>query len=135
MLFNSITFAIFIPIVFLLYYALPHKYRWVFLLLASYVFYMNLHVGYGLLLFLSTILTYTLALRLEQAGSDRAKKQCLLWGILPLVLILLFYKTANPIISLINTRIHEGGLSLQPITLSFCSRPVYPFIFSSPWAT
>lgn len=118
MLFNSITFAIFIPIVFLLYYALPHKYRWVFLLLASYVFYMNLHVGYGLLLFLSTILTYTLALRLEQAGSDRAKKQCLLWGILPLVLILLFYKTANPIISLINTRIHEGGLSLQPITLS-----------------
>ena len=73
MLFNSITFAIFIPIVFLLYYALPHKYRWVFLLLASYVFYMNLHVGYGLLLFLSTILTYTLALRLEQAGSDMSK--------------------------------------------------------------
>ncbi len=117
MLFNSITFAIFLPIVFILYYLIPHRYRWAFLLAASYLFYMNLHIGYGLLLLLSTILTYTLALRLERAGSARRKRQCLLCGILPLLLILLFYKTAGPAINQLNTLIESGRLALQPITL------------------
>lgn len=117
MLFNSITFAIFLPIVFILYYLIPHRYRWAFLLAASYLFYMNLHIGYGLLLLLSTILTYVLALRLERAESARRKKQCLLCGIFPLLLILLFYKTAGPIINQLNTLIDSGRLALQPVTL------------------
>lgn len=66
MLFNSLTFAIFLPIVFILYYLVPHKYRWAFLLIASYVFYMNLHAGYGLLLFFTTVLTYLLAKKTGQ---------------------------------------------------------------------
>ena len=69
MLFNSVTFAVFLPVVFLLYYIVPHKYRWAFLLLASYAFYMNLHFGYGLLLLFTTVLTYALARGLEAAPS------------------------------------------------------------------
>lgn len=118
MLFNSITFAIFLPIVFLLYYLLPQRYRWIFLLLASYAFYMNLHVGYGVLLLLTTLLTYALALRLEHASTVRARRWCLALGLVPLILILLFYKTAAPFIDHINTLIHAGQLSLQPLTVS-----------------
>lgn len=118
MLFNSVTFAIFLPIVFLLYYLVPHKYRWVFLLGASYVFYMNLHIGYGILLFLTTCLTYGLALQVEKASTPKKRKACLAGGIVPLVLIILFYKTANPVISQLNTLIADGRLSLQPITIS-----------------
>ena len=70
MLFNSISFGIFLIIVFLLYYIVPHKYRWGFLLLASYAFYMNLHLWYGILLFLTTLLTYGLALSLEGERTD-----------------------------------------------------------------
>ena len=40
MVFNSIEFAIFLPIVVLLFYLLPQKLRWVMLLAASCVFYM-----------------------------------------------------------------------------------------------
>ena len=40
MLFNSIEFLIFFPIVTLLFFVLPHKYRWFHLLAASCVFYM-----------------------------------------------------------------------------------------------
>ncbi len=117
MLFNSLTFAIFLPIVFILYYCVPHRYRWVFLLAASYVFYMNLHIGYGILLFATTVLTYVLALKLEKAVSDRQKKYCLLGGILPLVLILLFYKMGSAVINQLNSMITAGRITLQPITL------------------
>ncbi len=117
MLFNSIAFGIFITIVFLLYCLVPHKYRWGFLLAASYLFYMNLHIGYGVLLLMTTVLTYALALRLEKADTDRARKRCLLGGILPLLLILLFYKTAGPAIDRLNLLIDSGRLHLQPITV------------------
>ena len=117
MLFNSVSFGIFICIVFILYYLVPHKYRWIFLLITSYVFYMNLHVGYGVLLFATTALTYVLARKLERAQTSSDKKRCLLSGILPLVLILLFYKTANPVIERLNLLIDTGRLTMQPLTM------------------
>lgn len=118
MLFNSISFGIFIIAVFILYYIFPHKYRWAFLLVASYAFYMNLHLWYGILLFLATLLTYALAISLEKAQTDSAKKRNLLLGILPLILIIVFFKTANPVISQLNGMVSKGSLSMQPITLT-----------------
>ena len=118
MLFNSVTFAIFLPVTFILYYCVPHKFRWGFLLAASYAFYMNLHVGYGLLLLFTTVLTYALARLLEASPEKSRKKLCLWGGVLPLLLILLLYKTANPLIAQLNEMIEAGRLSLQPITLS-----------------
>lgn len=111
------SFGIFIVIVFILYYLVPHKYRWCFLLVASYIFYMNLHIGYGLLLFASTALTYALAGLLEQAPTAVQKKCYLLGGIVPLVLILLFYKTASPVIDRLNTLVNAGRLTIHPITV------------------
>lgn len=117
MLFNSASFGFFIIIVFILYYLVPHRYRWCFLLIASYAFYMNLHIGYGFLLFATTLLTYVLALRLEKADTTGQKRRCLLGGILPLVLILLVFKTASPAIDKINTLIEAGRLTMQPLTV------------------
>lgn len=118
MLFNSVSFGIFLIIVFLLYYIVPHKYRWGFLLIASYAFYMNLHLWYGILLFLTTLLTYSLALSLEKAETPKQKQKFLLLGIVPLVAILFFFKTANPIITQLNDWISAGRLTMQPITLT-----------------
>lgn len=118
MLFNSVSFGIFIILVFLLYYLVPHKYRWIFLLVSSYAFYMNLHLWYGILLFLSTLLTYGLALSFDRAQTEKQKRSALLLGILPFVAILLFFKTANPVISQINSMISAGKLNLQPVTLA-----------------
>lgn len=56
MLFNSMTFAVFLLTVFILYHIVPVRFRWVFLLAASYAFYMNLHAAYGLLLLLAQCL-------------------------------------------------------------------------------
>ena len=117
MLFHSVSFAVFLITGFILYCFMPHRFRWFFLLLASYAFYMNLHVGYGFLLLGTTLLTYVLALQLEKAQTLRAKKRCLLGGVLPLVLLLLVFKTASPLIDRINAQIAAGQLALQPITL------------------
>ena len=117
MLFNSVSFGIFIIAVFIMYYLVPHKFRWGFLLIASYLFYMNLHIGYGILLLMTTVLTYVLALNLERADTTDAKKRCLAGGILPLVLVLLFYKTASPVIGRLNLLIDAGRLNMHPITV------------------
>lgn len=117
MLFNSMTFAVFLLAAFILYHIVPAKYRWIFLLAASYVFYMNLHAAYGLLLFFTTLLTYALALGLEKAENRRAKRRCLLGGVWPLVGILLIFKLGAPVIERLNALIDAGRLSMQPLTV------------------
>ena len=117
MLFNSITFAVFLLAAFILYHIVPVRFRWIFLLGASYAFYMNLHAAYGLLLFFTTILTYFLALGLEKATAQAKKRHCLLGGVLPLVSILLVFKLGAPVTSRINAMIDAGRLSLQPLTV------------------
>lgn len=117
MLFNSMLFAVFLTVVFILYHIVPVRFRWIFLLAASYAFYMNLHIAYGLLLFFSTLLTFSLALRLEKAPEEKKKRLCLLGGILPLIGILLVFKLGAPAIDRINALIDAGRLSLQPLTV------------------
>lgn len=117
MLFNSFTFAIFLPIAFLLYYFVPHKYKWGFLLIASYIFYMNLHVGYAVFLLFSTILTYFAARGFEKYREPRIRKRILLFSITLLVTLLLFFKLAMPTIRILNQLIGNGYLAMQPITL------------------
>lgn len=58
MLFNSLQFLIYFPIVILVYFIIPHKLRWAWLLLASYYFYMCWNPKYALLMLFSTIITY-----------------------------------------------------------------------------
>lgn len=117
MLFNSLPFAVFLLAAFILYHIVPVRFRWVFLLAASYAFYMNLHVAYGLLLLFSTVLTYLLALQLEKTPHRAKKGLCLLGGVLPLVVILLIFKLGAPVTRRLNALIDAGRLTLQPLTL------------------
>ena len=54
MLFNSIQFALFLPIVFALYWLTPQRFRWALLLAASYYFYMSWNAKYIVLILLTT---------------------------------------------------------------------------------
>ncbi len=58
MIFNSIEFAVFFPIVFLIYFAIPYKARWIFLLIASYYFYMSYKPELIVLIIISTLVDY-----------------------------------------------------------------------------
>lgn len=58
MTFNSVEFLIFFPVVVMLYFLLPQKVRWIWLLLSSYFFYMCWNPRYVLLIAGSTLITW-----------------------------------------------------------------------------
>ena len=66
MLFNSIQFLCFFPAVTAIYYILPHRFRYIFLLIASYGFYMCWNTRYALLMLCSTLITYISGIALEK---------------------------------------------------------------------
>ena len=100
MVFNSVQFLIFFPLVTLLYFVLPQRVRWVWLLAASYYFYMCWNPRYAVLIATSTVLTFLSGLLIDwenrrdggEAGRTRRKK---LWVALSFLLnlaILFFFK-------------------------------------------
>ena len=72
MLFNSIQFLIFFPIVTLAYFLIPHKARYIWLLLASYYFYMCWNPKYALLIATSTIITWLSGLLIDRTNKSSA---------------------------------------------------------------
>jgi len=79
MVFNSLAFALFFIVVVAAHFALPHRYRWMLLLAASYYFYMSWKAEYGFLLLATTCVDYLLALGIA-AAKRRRVKQLLLAG-------------------------------------------------------
>ena len=76
MLFNSMNFLIFFPLVVLLYFVLPLKVRNYWLLVASYFFYMCWNPKYVLLLLASTGITYLSGIAMERIKqSARAEEK------------------------------------------------------------
>ena len=67
MLFNSFHFLALFPVVVAVYFVLPHRMRWVWLLVASYYFYMAWRPAYVLLLWLITGIDYLSGIALGAA--------------------------------------------------------------------
>jgi len=68
MLFNSFEFLVFFPIVVLIYWVMPKKIRYIWLLVASYYFYMGWNAKYALLIGVSTIITYLCGVGIEMVA-------------------------------------------------------------------
>lgn len=72
MLFNSVDYLIFYPIVFFIYFSIPKKRRHIWLLIASYYFYMSWNAKYALLMLLSTVVTYLSGRGMENVDNGNA---------------------------------------------------------------
>jgi alginate O-acetyltransferase complex protein AlgI len=81
MLFNSLEFALFLPLTLAIYHLGIGRHRWrarkIFLVVASYVFYMSWNPFFGLLLAGSTVVDFTMGLALERT-TDRLRRRALL---------------------------------------------------------
>lgn len=108
MLFNSIEFLIFFPIVVMVYFIIPKRFRYIWLLIASYYFYMNWNAQYAILIATSTFITYVCGLGIEQVrkrGWKHSEIWCkcyLTFGIVSNLSILIFYKYFTFILENIN---------------------------------
>lgn len=95
MLFNSLHFAIFFPVVAAAYFALPYRVRWAFLLAASYYFYMAWEPGYVLLIWISTLVDYIVALRIGCTPDIRRRRGWLYFSLAVNIGLLFFFKYYN----------------------------------------
>ncbi len=117
MLFNSFAFAIFMPVVFIIYWAIPHKYRWVLLLAASYYFYMSWNVKYVFLILLTTGVSYFAAIYLQKAESKKQKKLILAATAIICLGVLFFFKYFNFVSDSVVKFCSLFALKLNPLTL------------------
>ena len=96
MVFNSIAFLIFLPIVVLLFYLLPHKWRWLMLLAASCVFYMWFVPKYILILLVTIVIDYGAGVLMERyADRHKLKKTFFIISIVSTLTVLLVFKYLN----------------------------------------
>ncbi|MCP4632314.1 MAG: MBOAT family protein [candidate division Zixibacteria bacterium] len=95
MLFNSIHFLLFFPIVILIYFAIPHRYRWILLLTASYYFYMCWKVEYILLIITSTLIDYYAGIQMGKTHVKRKRKKYLVLSLLTNLGLLFSFKYFN----------------------------------------
>ena len=116
MLFNSISYAIFLPIVFILYWALPHKYRWILLFIASYYFYMSWNAKYVFLIFLTTFVSYLASILIEKY--QKYKKLILTVTLIVCLGVLFVFKYFNFFFETLDTIFNIFKIKLNKITLN-----------------
>ena len=93
MVFNSIEFLIFLPIVVAVFYLLPQKFRWLWLLAASCVFYMWFVPKYILILLVTIIIDYSAGILMEKhADEPKKKKTFLVISVVSTLLVLFIFK-------------------------------------------
>jgi len=95
MLFNSIEFIYFFPIVLILYFLSPHKWRWLVLLISSYYFYMSWNINYVFLILFTTIISYFSAIKIESSKTRKEKRIFLAISVIASLGVLFFYKYFN----------------------------------------
>lgn len=127
MLFNSLEFALFFPVVTILFFLLPHRFRWMLLLAASCFFYMFFKPVYILILVFTIVIDYFAGIWIARQQDKKKRKVLLLLSIASNVGVLAVFKYYNFITINLNDAfqaVHQGSPIpllhiLLPIGLSF----------------
>lgn len=132
MLFNSYSFLAFFPVVVVIYFLLPKKVSYLWLLAASYYFYMGWNAKYALLLFLSTTITYLSGVLIQWLKDNRpnhtgVKKWVVAGSFASNLAILFFFKYFNFTVESVNAILNHTNLPtvntsldvLLPVGISF----------------
>ncbi len=126
MTFNSLEFLVFFPIVTLVFFLIPHRFRWFLLLSASCIFYMAFVPAYIFVLAIIILIDYFAGVFIERSVGAQ-KKMYLLASILSTCTVLVIFKYFNffnanlaALSSLLHWNYSISALSLLlPIGLSF----------------
>ena len=102
MVFNSIEFLIYFPVVLYLYFILPKSFRWVMLLIASYYFYLSWKVSLIWLIVFTTAISYVSSIFIQNLKdkypNGEKRKLEKFWLVLTLLVslgVLFFFKYFN----------------------------------------
>jgi len=127
MLFNSLEYIFFFPMVIAGYFALNPKYRWILLLFASYYFYMCWNYKYIVLILFSTIIDYFSALYMARTPQIKKRRLLLYLSLFSNLGLLFFFKYFNFFAESVNAVFDQFNLMrdvryfdlLLPVGISF----------------
>ncbi len=127
MIFNSFHFLAFFPIVVLVYFIVPKKVRYIWLLVASYYFYMCWNVKYVLLLLFSTVTTWLAGWLIGVCRNSKGKKLSVAGCVVINLGILFGFKyldffinSCNKVLGVFNIQLLEKPFDvLLPVGISF----------------
>lgn len=117
MLFNSLAYAVFLPVVFLTFWIMPKKFRWALLLAASYYYYISWGVKYCVWIVLTTIVSYLFARLIEKNTDSKRKKLFLVIPVLFIMGTLVFFKYFNFLSSSVTNILKAFSLPCGEFTL------------------
>ena len=95
MLFNSLQYIWFLPLVVAIHFMLPARRRWIFLLAASYYFYMCWKAEYIILILVSTMIDYLASLRMGQEPVKAKRRKYLILSLASNLGLLFAFKYFN----------------------------------------
>ena len=117
MVFNSIAFLIYFPIVLLLYFVLPKKLSWVMLLLASYYFYISWNIELIYLIVFTTVVSWGSSMLIERTQRKGIRKLFLVLTLVTCLGILFFYKYFNFLSDSVVEALKAFGIGADPFNL------------------
>ncbi len=121
MLFNSIDFALFLPIVFILYWLVFQRHlklQNAFLVVVSYFFYGCWDWRFLSLILFSTIVDYTIGLYLNKTSGNRERKVLLWTSVTVNIGLLMFFKYFNFFVDSFVDVFTFFGYEIQPTSLN-----------------
>ncbi|MBS1568705.1 MAG: MBOAT family protein [Bacteroidetes bacterium] len=95
MLFNSVDYLIFLPLVLVMYHLIPKAHRWVMLLAVSYYFYMCWKPFFAVFMLLSTAVDYWAAVRMDASPDPKARRNYMAASLVANLGLLFFFKYMN----------------------------------------
>lgn len=117
MVFNSLSFLIFLPVVFFIHWALPKRLRWALLLVASYWFYMSWNAKYVVLILLTTTVSYACGLLLERLHSRRVRRALLGFASAVCLGMVFLFKYFNFLSGAVVSALNALAIQIHPVTL------------------
>lgn len=118
MLFNSISYSVFFPVVFILYWLFPHRNRWLLLLAASYYFYMSWNVKYVFLILFTTIISFIAAICIENEENAQRKRMVLFVAAFLCLGVLFYFKYFNFFSQSVSDFLNLLSIPLHPLTVN-----------------
>jgi alginate O-acetyltransferase complex protein AlgI len=117
MLFNSFQYLFFFVTIIISYYLLPRKYRWMLLLAGSYFFYMSWKPMYILLIVFSTLVDYTVGLKMAKTDNRKLRVRYLVTSLVVNLGLLFVFKYFNFFNSSVIDFLNSLGIEANPVKL------------------
>lgn len=118
MLFSTAAFAVFMAIVFTVYWIAPHKYRWIIILAANAWFYISYDVKYLAIILVTMIASYACGILMDrQDKNENKKKVIMMTGIIATLSLLLVFKYLNFALYTVSKILNKISIPMQETTL------------------